>query len=164
MSLRHTKLFSEVPQTPHPTILSMPSPSSFSNNAQQHLFAARMGTGAHNLTRARRARRDASRPYPSCVEVYTRSDMAECEDEFEDLFLNDFILAHKRVARRRLDRLELAKNRRALLARGVAPMMDVDDDQNGVVQACVRYAGAVGVMVIDEMAEVNERVRDLHIR
>ena len=43
-------------------------------------------------------------------------------------------------------------------------MMDVNDDQNSVVQACVRYAGAVGVMVIDEMAKVNERVRDLHIR
>ena len=43
-------------------------------------------------------------------------------------------------------------------------MMDVEDEHNGVVEACIGYAGAVGVMVIDEMAEVNERVRDLRIR
>ena len=42
-------------------------------------------------------------------------------------------------------------------------MMDVEDEKNGVVEACVGYAGAVGVMVIDEMADVNERVRDLRI-
>ena len=34
----------------------------------------------------------------SRLEVYTQSDMAKCEDEFKDLFLNDFILAQKRVA------------------------------------------------------------------
>ena len=84
--------------------------------------------------------------------------MANCEDEFEDLFLNNFILAQKRVARQRLERLELNKNQRALLARGVSCMMDVKDDKNGVIKACVGYAGAVRVMVIDEMAEVNEQV------
>ena len=42
-------------------------------------------------------------------------------------------------------------------------MMDVEDDKNGVVEVCVGYASAIGVMVIDEMADVNERVRDLHI-
>ena len=96
---------------------TMSSPSSFTNNAQQRLFTARLGTGAHNLTRVHHARRDACCPYPSQVEVYTQSDMADCEDEFEDLFLNDFILAQKRVACRCLDRLELNKNQRALLAR-----------------------------------------------
>ena len=43
-------------------------------------------------------------------------------------------------------------------------MMDVKDEKNGVVEACVSYAGAIRVMVIDEMANVNERVRDLRIR
>ena len=37
-------------------------------------------------------------------------------------------------------------------------MMDVDDDQNGIVEACMGYVGAIRVMVIDEMADVNEQV------
>ena len=89
--------------------------------------------------------------------------MADCEDQFKDLFFNDFILAQKRVACRCLDRLELNKNRRALLARGVSCMMDVKDEKNDIVEACVGYSGAIGVMVIDEMADVNERVRDFRI-
>ena len=141
----------------------MSSPSSFTSNAQQHLFAARLRTGAHNLTRACHACHDVCRPYPSRVEVYTQSDVADCEDKFKDPFLNNFILAQKRVARRCLDRLELSKNRRALLARGVSCMMDIKDEKNGVVEVCVSYASAIGVMVIDKMADVNERVRDLCI-
>ena len=42
-------------------------------------------------------------------------------------------------------------------------MMDVEDEKNGVVEVCVGYAGAVAVMIIDKMANVNERVRDLCI-
>ena len=113
-----------------------------------------MGTSAHNLTRAHHACRNVNCLYPSRVEVYTRSDMAECKDRFKDLYLNNFILAQKRVAHQRLDRLELNKNQRALFARGVAPMMDVKDDQNGVVQACISYAGAIGVMAIDSVIMV----------
>ena len=142
---------------------AMFSPSSFTNNTQQRLFATRLGTGAHNLTRVHHACRDACHPYPSRVGVYTRSDMANCEDEFEDLFLNDFILAQKRVACRRLERLELNKNWRALLARGVSCMMDIEDEKNGVVEVCVGYASAIRVMVIDEMANVNEQVRHIHL-
>ena len=37
-------------------------------------------------------------------------------------------------------------------------MMVVEDEKNGVVEVCVGYASAVGVMVIDEMADVNEQV------
>ena len=88
--------------------------------------------------------------------------MADCEDEFKDLFLNNFILAQKRVAHRCLERLELSKNQRALLARGVSCMMDVEYEKNGVVEACVGYAGAIGVMVIDKMANVNEWVDSFH--
>ena len=37
-------------------------------------------------------------------------------------------------------------------------MMDVEDKKNGVIEACVGYAGAIGVMVMDEMANVNKQV------
>ena len=117
-----------------------------------------MGTGAHNLTKVHHAHRDMCCPYPLRVEVYTQSDMANCEDEFKDLFLNNFILAQKRIVCHHLDRLELNKNQRALLARGVSCMTDIEDEKNGVIEACVSYAGAVRVMVIDEMADVNEQV------
>ena len=117
-----------------------------------------MGMGAHNLTNVCWVCHDVTCPYPSCVEVYTLSNMADCEDEFKDLVLNDCILAQRRVACQCLDRLELSKNQRALLARGVACMMDVDDNKNSIVEVCVGYASAVRVMVIDEMANVNEWV------
>ena len=94
----------------NPTLVASPSSSS---NAQQCLFAAHMGTKAHNLTRVYHAHCDCSCLYLSHVEVYTWSDIADCKDEFEDLFLNNFILAQKRVAHRSLDRLELNKNQRA---------------------------------------------------
>ena len=42
-------------------------------------------------------------------------------------------------------------------------MMDIEDEKNSVVKACAGYAGAIGVMVIEEMADVNERVRGLCI-
>ena len=37
-------------------------------------------------------------------------------------------------------------------------MMDVEDEKNGVVKACVGYAGAIRVMVIDKIADVNGQV------
>ena len=118
----------------NPTLMA--SPSSFSSNTQQSLFAACMGMGAHNLTRVHHAHHDHHCPYPLRVEVYTWPNMAKCEDVFKELFLDNFILAQKWVAHWCLDRLELRKNWRALLARGVACMMDVDDDQNGIWGLC----------------------------
>ena len=37
-------------------------------------------------------------------------------------------------------------------------MMDVDNNRNGIVEVCIGYAGAVGVMVIDKMGNVNKWV------
>ena len=59
------------------------------------------------------------------------------EDTFSNLFLSDFIIAHKRIARRKLDRRE---------------------SYNAVLEASIGYTGACTAMVVDEMVEVNMRV------
>ena len=46
------------------------------------------------------------------------------EEEFSDTGLSDFIIAHKRVARRKLERLELTPFQSSLLSRGVQQRMD----------------------------------------
>ena len=46
------------------------------------------------------------------------------EEEFADIGLSDFIIAHKRVARRKLERLELTPFQSSLLSRGIQQRMD----------------------------------------
>ena len=53
------------------------------------------------------ARDDLSRPYPKAEDIYLRSDNTSAEEEFADLGLSDFFIAHRRVARRKLDCLQL---------------------------------------------------------
>ena len=46
------------------------------------------------------------------------------EEEFADIGLSDFIIMHKRVARHKLERLELTLFQSSLLSRGVQQRMD----------------------------------------
>ena len=46
------------------------------------------------------------------------------EEEFADIGLSDFMIAHKRVARCKLERLELTPFQSSLLSRGVQQRMD----------------------------------------
>jgi len=79
------------------------------------------------------------------------------EEGFEDLFRDDFIMAAGRVSRRKLNRLETGPYQRALLRRGVTKKVDVEDERVPVLQQAMEYAGAVGTMVMDEVAYVHER-------
>jgi len=79
------------------------------------------------------------------------------EEGFEDLFRDDFIMAAGRVSRRKLNRLETGPYQRALLRRGVTKKVDVEDERVPVLQQSMEYAGAVGTMVMDEIAYVHER-------
>jgi len=79
------------------------------------------------------------------------------EEGFEDLFRDDFIMAAGHVARRKLDRLETGPYQRALLRRGVTKKVDVEDERVPVLHQAMEYAGAVGTMVMDELAYVHER-------
>ena len=110
----------------------------------------------HNFTSARD---DLSRPYPSFRNVRQHSNQTDpLEDTFSDLFLSDFIIAHKCITRRKLDRLQLHPYQAALIQRGVQPQMDRRESYNAVLEASIGYTGACTTMVVDEMVEVNMRV------
>jgi len=66
-------------------------------------------------------------------------------------------MASGRVARRKLDRLATGPYQRALLRRGVTTKVDAEDEREPVLQKAMEYAGAVGTMVMDELAYVHER-------
>jgi hypothetical protein len=51
------------------------------------------------------ARGSRSRPYPEAADVWRRSSSARCHDRFEDLCLNDHIVAGKRVSIKKLNNL-----------------------------------------------------------
>jgi len=78
------------------------------------------------------------------------------EEEFEDLYRDDFIRVSGRVSRRKLDRLETGPYQRALLRRGVTTKVDVEDERILVLQQAMEYAGSVGTMVMDKLAYVHE--------
>jgi len=84
------------------------------------------------------------------------------EEGFEDLFRDDFIRANSRVARRKLDRLNTGPYQRALLRRGITTKVDVEDERIPVLQQAMEYTGAIGMMVMDKLAYVHERMeRDM---
>ena len=59
-----------------------------------------MRASLHNRDRFSSARDDLSRPYPSYEDVYLRSNTSNPgSDEFQDLGLNNFLVAQRRVAR-----------------------------------------------------------------
>jgi len=73
------------------------------------------------------------------------------------LYRDDFIMASGRVARRKLDRLETGPYQCALLRCGVTTKVDMEDERIPVLQQAMEYVGAVGTMVMDELAYVHER-------
>jgi len=66
-------------------------------------------------------------------------------------------MASGRVTRRKLDRLETGPYQRALLRRGVTTKVDIEDKRRLILQQAMEYTGAVGTMVMDELAYVHER-------
>ena len=108
--------------TPLPTlIIIMPA----QRNAYQSIASSGsfvMRASLHNRDRFSSAGDDLSRPYPSYEDVYLRSNMSNPgSDEFQDLGLNDFLVAQRRVARQKLGRLQLTPYQGSLFSRGVQP-------------------------------------------
>jgi len=66
-------------------------------------------------------------------------------------------MAAGRVGRCKLNRMETGPYQRALLNRGVTTKVDVEDEKVPVLQQAMEYTGAVGTMVMDELAFVHER-------
>ena len=76
-----------------------------------------MRASLHNRDRFSSARDNLSHPYPSYKDVYLRSNTSNLGlDEFQDLGLNDFLVAQTWVARRKLERLQLTPYQGSLLS------------------------------------------------
>src|SRR5882762_5693554 len=82
-------------------------------------------------------------------------------DHFEDLRLNDMVTSTKVTTRRKLHRLRMDPTLHSLLERGTKHEMESGEPSNqywGTVEACIGYAGAVGTMVVDEIATIAEDI------
>jgi len=66
-------------------------------------------------------------------------------------------MAAGRVGRRKLNRMETGPYQWALLNRGITTKVDAEDEKVPVLQQAMEYTGAVGAMVMDELAYVHER-------
>ena len=103
------------------SIISMPA----QRNAYQSIASSGsfvMRTSLHNRDRFSSARDNLSRPYPSYEDVYLCLNTSNWgSDEFQDLGPNDFLVAQRRVARRKLERLQLTPYQGSLFSRGVQP-------------------------------------------
>ena len=53
--------------------------------------------------------------------------------------------------------METGPYQRALLHRGVTTKVDAEDERIPILQQAMEYTGAVGTMVMDELAYVHER-------
>src|SRR5882724_4090103 len=89
------------------TTTTMPAQCSASTRATSIGGSFVEGTSSHNQHHFASARDNLSHPYPTNHNVYHHSNTHNPDnDEFADLGLSDFFLAHRRVARRKLERLQ----------------------------------------------------------
>ena len=139
--------------------------------AQQNAYQAITSSGSfvmrvslHNRDRFSSAWDDLSCPYPSYEDVYLHSNTSNLgSDEFQDLGLNDFLVAQRWVARRKLECLQLTPDQGFLFSRGVQPHWEQREPYNMVLEASLRYTASCSVVVMDEVADLNERV-DVEMR
>ncbi|KAF9781678.1 hypothetical protein BJ322DRAFT_1023052 [Thelephora terrestris] len=111
-----------------------------------------------NIDRFTHARDNRARPYPTLGSVLDRSATADPQEGFTDLGFRDFIQASWRVSRRKLARIETNPYTAELLGRGVEFVTEAKETFNSVLDASVVHTSNVGVMLMDEIAHVNERV------
>src|SRR5258708_29355763 len=118
-----------------------------------------------NLDRFQVARNDATRPYPSESDVYRRSNIHNPDDNgFFDLGLRDFLVANRRVARRRLNRLSVTPYQSGLLSRGAQHTLDTREPFNAVLEASLGYTASCSVAAFDEVVSVYKRTDELDRR
>ena len=119
-----------------------------------------MRSSTHNWDGFTNACDDLTRPYPRYEDIYARSLSDVHDKEFTDLGLNDFLVAQRQVARRNLEHLQLTQHQGSLLSWGVQPHWEQQEPYNVVLEASIGYAASCGVVVMDEVASLNERVED----
>ena len=120
-----------------------------------------MRSSTHNRDGFTSACNDLTCPYLCYEDIYAWSSSSDVHDEeFTDLGLNDFLVAQRRVARRKLEHLQLTPHQGSLLSQGVQPHWEQREPYNAVLEASIGYTASCGVVVMDEVASLNERVED----
>ena len=114
-----------------------------------------MRSSTHNQDGFTSACDDLTRPYPHYKDICACSSSHDVPDEeFADLGLNDFLVAQRRVARWKLEHLQLTLHQESLLSQGVQPHWEQWELYNVVLKASIRYAASCSVFVMDEVASV----------
>ena len=118
-----------------------------------------MRASLHNRDHFSSAWDDLSHSYPSYKDIYLRSNASNPgSDEFQDLGLNDFLVAQRWVARQKLECLQLTPYQGSFLSRGVQPQWEQREPYNMDLEACLRYTASCSVVVMDEVVDLNERI------
>jgi len=94
--------------------------------------------------------------------VWRCSNAISEEETFHDLHQDDFLQAVSRVGCRGLRSLELDPYPMALLRRGLRTRIDRDPELSRVVDQAMEYAGAIGVMAMEQMVRINDRIPTDH--
>jgi len=106
--------------------------------------------------------RDSADVYPTVHEFKAHSDHADPDESFKDLHRSDFILAAGCVARRKIRQLDLNPYLMGLLRRGLDKFGDEEQAGTEFI-AGLEYSAAVGMTVLDVVADVNEQaIKNCH--
>ena len=88
--------------------------------------------------------------------MYDASNTSAPKDDFSDLFLWDMIIARRRVAHRKLAKLEMCRNQRKFVSRGIQDRMDREEHQTDVMKSVELSIGYAAAGLVD----VHERMND----
>jgi len=100
-------------------------------------------------------------PYPAIEDVLNRSNTAvPDDDEFEDLGLNDFIMAQCWIENHRVGRRRefMSIHTQGLIARGLEDWDMSDEPHSGEVEVSIVYAAAVGMAAIESDVMISDWV------
>jgi len=99
--------------------------------------------------------------YPTIEETLNCSNTAvPDDDEFEDLGLNDFIMAQRRIAGHRLRRRRefMSVHTRGLISRGIEEWEMDYEPHSGEVEVSIAYGAAIGMAAIELDVMLADRV------
>ena len=98
-------------------------------------------------------------PYSMATSFFEQSNTHHLASSLNDLWNEDFVLAASHVSHCQLSRLEVSPYQEALLVRGICHRHwgQVPD---GWMEQVMGYAGAIGTMLMDEVASVCGRVEE----
>jgi len=144
------------------TFSSISSASQASLRQQYEQSLQRLAVGFN--TRGRMYSHQGKDFYPSLEDVHNRSNTTVPEDnEFEDLGLNDFIIAQRRIAHHCVGRRRefMSVHTHGLISRGVEDWDMDDEPHSGEVEVSIGYAAAIGMAAIESDVMLSERVSSL---